>query len=106
MSVIVLTAVNDRHDLAFYDIDGARWVTIRFDRDAHVFEPSANGAPDPFVTGIAETDDPREWEQRVRVEADRKGVVLGTFFPEQPDPTSAWNKEGWYFSIERVKIMP
>lgn len=105
MAVIVLTAVNDRHDLAFYNIDASQWVTIRFDRDAHVFEPSAHDAPDPFVTGINETD-PEAWEQKVRTEADRKGVVLGTFFPSEPDPASAWNKEGWYFSIERVKIMP
>lgn len=105
MSVIVLAATNDRHDLAFYNIDDAQWVTIRFDRDAHEFEPSANGEADPFVTGIDETD-PEAWEQKVRTEADRKGVVLGTFFPSEPDPTSAWNQEGWYFSIERVKVMP
>lgn len=105
MSVIVLTAVNDRHDLAFYNIDSSQWVTIRFDRDSHVFEPSAHNAPDPFVTGVSETD-PEAWEQDVRTKADRKGVVLGTFFPGEPDPSSAWNQEGWYFSIERVKIMP
>ncbi len=105
MSVIVLTAINDRHDLALYDIDNKAWVNIFFDRDAHRFDPTPDAKPAPFVTGIDETD-PEAWEGRVREEADRKGIVLGTFFPGVPDPTSEWNKEGWYFSIERVKIMP
>ena len=105
MSVIVLTAIDKRHDLALYDIDNKAWVDIVFDRDSHRFEPTADGKPVPFVTGIDDAD-AEAWEGHVREEADRKGIVLGTFFPGEPDPESEWDKEGWYFSIECVKIMP
>ena len=105
MSVIVLTAINERRDLALYDIDNKQWVDIEFDRDSHRFVPTADGKPDPFVTGVDPADE-HAWEGAVREEADRKGIVLGTFFPGEADPASEWDKEGWYFSIERVKIMP
>ena len=49
MSVIVLTAIDKRHDLALYDIDNKAWVDIVFDRDSHRFEPTADGKPVPFA---------------------------------------------------------
>ena len=45
MSVIVLTAIDKRHDLALYDIDNKAWVDIVFDRDSHRFEPTASPFP-------------------------------------------------------------
>ena len=102
MSAIVATAINDRRDVAFYDTDAHMWVSLHRDHDTWEFRPTTDNKPEAFISGFKETE-PDTWERRTRHEADLKGVVFGTFHEGSPEEDSAWDKDGWWFDIDRLK---
>ena len=102
MIPVIATAINDRRDVAFYDRDAHLWVTLHRDHDRWEFRPSIDNKPEAFVSGFKETE-PDTWQRDVRHAADERGVVLGTFYEEKPVEDSAWQKDGWWFEVERLK---
>ena len=102
MIPVIATAINDRRDVAFYDTDAHLWVSLHRDHDRWNFRPTADNKPEAFISGRKETE-PDTWQRVVRHEADERGVVLGTFHEGKPEEDSAWDKDGWWFEVERLK---